>query len=42
MEEPKLLAHDTGNEKRATLFTRSWEMFGFGTQYAWILCLIYG
>lgn len=42
MEESKLLAHDTSNEKRATLLTRSWEIFGFGTQYAWILCLVHG
>ena len=24
------------------LATRAWEIFGFGTQYAWLLALVYG
>lgn len=42
MHEPRLIAHDAGNEKSATLAGRIWELFGFGTQYAWILSIVYG
>lgn len=42
MRDPQLFAHDAGNEKSATLAARIWEIFGFGTQYTWILCMIFG
>ncbi len=38
----RLLASDSGDEKHSALRTRVWELFGFGTQYAWLLCVVFG
>lgn len=42
VRRPRLLASDSADEKHSALKTRVWELFGFGTQYAWLLCVVFG
>lgn len=40
--EHQILKSDTEHEKATTLSNRTWEVFGFGTQYLWLLSIIFG
>lgn len=42
MKDTRLLACDTDNVKSRTLLERTWEVFGFGTHYAWLFCVVFG